>query len=341
MPACANRARPLRKRIWRGPTSAWHTEWVRFVGGRGLLVALALGIAPAPAFGQEDAAELTKAGLAKLTKGDLEGGVEALVRAAAIDPTAPMLFNLAQAEIKLGRLADAERHLKEAEVLAEQQGPKNLAKLSAKARAQITDRVPTLEIASVPDAERLELSLDGKRVKGVEHRINPGAHELVATADGYEEHREKFDVGEGKTFSLRFRMTRLKPAAPVKAAPPPKAEPTKLPLGPIVLGGAGVLMAGAGVYFYTRVSSIDDERIAAYEAAGCPGPNCPQEPESARLKREDAEQAALFGNVLVGVGAAAVVGAGVWWALASGSSEKEPSVALSLSPGAAHLRGRF
>ncbi len=285
-------------------------------------------------------AELTTSGLSKLKEGDLKGAVADLDRAAQLDPSAPILFNLAQAEIKLGQLADAERHLQEAKVLAEQSGPKALIGLSDKALSQLADRVPKLEIVSVPDAERLELKLDGKRIKGVDHRINPGAHKLVASADGFESHTEEFSAAEGKTMSLSFSLARKK--APKTSQPiAEESEPgSELPVGPITLGAAGLVAAGAGVYFYTRVASIDDDRTREYEQAGCPGPSCPTEPESARLLREDSEQAALFGNVLVGVGAAAVVGAGVWWILSDGDA-KQPNVGLSIGPTRAQLHGRF
>jgi hypothetical protein len=289
----------------------------------------------------ETPAELTKSGLAKLKGGDLAGAVADLDRAAQLDPSAPILFNLAQAEIKLGKLASAERHLKEAKVLAEQSGPKALIDLSERTLGQLADRVPKLEIVSVPDAEQLELKLDGKAIKGVDHRINPGPHELTASAEGFQSHTEKFTAAEGKTVSLSFSLSRKQASKAANQVSTQSEASPGLPIGPVVLGAAGLVAAGTGVYFYTRVSAIDDDRIAAHEAAGCPGPNCPREPESARLLREDSEQAALLGNVLVGVGAAAVVGAGVWWMLSRSGDPKEPSVGLSVGPGQARLHGRF
>ncbi len=308
----------------------------RSVRACAVLVALLAHCALASA---ESAADLTKSGLTKLKGGDLAGAVEDLRRAAQIDPTAPLLFNLAQAEIKLGKLTDAERHLKEAKVLAEQSGPKSLIGLSDNALEKLATRVPKLEIVSVPDAEELELTLDGKSIKGVDHRINPGSHELVAKASGFKEHREKFDAKEGETVSLSFTLqTKRKP----KSSEPVEVESgPDFPIGPVVLGAAGVVAAGAGVYFYTRVSAIDDDRRAEFEKAGCPGPSCPEEPESARLLREDGEQAALFGNVFVGVGAAALVGAGVWWLLSGNGGKAQPTVGLTLAPNQAHVVGRF
>jgi hypothetical protein len=131
-----------------------------------------------------------------------------------------------------------------------------------------------------------------------------------------------------------------KPAAPkeeekkqtefveAKPVPPPQPAPVDdkpgkpLPLGPILLGGGGVaaLTAGlvVGAMMKSTQSSYADRDVVT-----------PQEAKKADDERKLGKQQALVADVLIGVGAAAIVAGGIWFATGLVDSPKEqPQTAL-------------
>ncbi len=314
----------------------------RVYGIRHVLGALALCLWTSHGSAAPSADALFKEGLAHLKAGDIEAAAQSMRAAAELERTAPLLFNLAQVEIKRGRLVEAHNLLEEARALSERGRIKSLVDLSIKTLKQLESRVPSLTVAPKNRPRGLRITLNGDEVTPGKTFQNPGEHTLVADAPGYEKVEQTFRLAEGESKYVEFTLERT----PTGATSPGPAEPiladtgaSPLPIGPLVLGGTGAVALIGGVYFYTRVSSLDGERRDEWAAAGCPGPSCPGvEPESARLLREDAEQAALFGNVLVGVGATMVVGAGVWWWLGKPTNS---DVTLSVGPRGGVLRGSF
>jgi tetratricopeptide (TPR) repeat protein len=305
-----------------------------------LLVASLASAAP-----QSDADKLYREGVKLLQEGDMQGAADHFRKAIEIKRSAPSLFNLGQVEAKLGHLADAKSLLEEAKQVAEKEGPKSMVRLSAKALSALEQRLPHVIVALPDDAGDAHVELDGKPIPtgGEGTAVMPGSHKVVVTARGYEQFESEFSVAEGERHPVAVVLQKKSVAAP---QPPPEADrgsSHKTPIGPIVLGGVGLVALGGATYFYFKVKSIDNERHQLWQDSGCPGPTCPNgEPPHAADLRQDAESKARLGNIFLGVGAVAVVGAGVWYFLSKGHGSKERAGAtlhLTPTPGGVLLSG--
>jgi hypothetical protein len=114
-------------------------------------------------------------------------------------------------------------------------------------------------------------------------------------------------------------------------APPPVTEDSGVGAGPWVLGGVGVLaVAGFGAFALMGSSQQSDLEGGCGKTKSC----SPDDLDAVRQKY-------LIGDVLLGVGAAALIGAGVWFAVGSGGSGEKAPVALGVGPGSFSLRGAF
>jgi tetratricopeptide (TPR) repeat protein len=312
----------------------------------GLVLVVAAG--PALARGERSEADkLYKESVERLRKGDVQGAVDRLQKAVAIDRTAPLLFNLGQAMAKLGKLGEAKQILEEARKAAEERGPKSIVELATNALTELDQRMPRVIVELPADARDAQVKIDGKEVQPAAEGIvvEPGRHELAVNAPGFEPFRYPFTVQEGDRRRVTPELEPEEKSEHAAAAAPPTRE--RSITGPLVLGGAGVVALAGATYFFLKVSALDDERRRVWSEAGCPGPKCPSsEPSHAADLRKDAESKALIGNVLAVVGGAALIGAGAWYFLGkpSNPSSKEQTTAtvrLAPAPGGAVLFGAF
>jgi hypothetical protein len=197
----------------------------------------------------------------------------------------------------------------------------------ARTRAATLEGKLTRVSIVVPAAARisgLEVQRDGAVVRegqwGVAVAVDPGAHEVSVTAPGKKSWRAKVEAsGAGKVVqvevpSLEDAPPGATPAEPTKPAPArsestPAARPVERrggsPIVPLVLGGAGVVAIGIGSFFGVRALSLNSD-----SNANCDGNRCDA---TGFATREDARSAATWSTVLVGAGAALLVGAVVVW----------------------------
>jgi hypothetical protein len=118
------------------------------------------------------------------------------------------------------------------------------------------------------------------------------------------------------------------PAVP----PPPAAEPApspkaKLPIVAIVLGGVGVALIGTGIAFGVMANSNDDEYLNSH-------PDSKPEVDQANETIDTAQSQAVVSTVTLGLGAAALVGAGValYWQLKEQKSDSSTPARVALTP---------
>jgi hypothetical protein len=122
--------------------------------------------------------------------------------------------------------------------------------------------------------------------------------------------------------------------APAGEAPPPAATQPgrKLPIGPLILGGAGVLAVAGGIVIGLTTQSAHDDYaklpVTSKAQAG-----------TASDKLDSGRSQALIANVMYGVGAAAIAAGSLWLALELTHHDRDeaaPRTALlpSLAPGA-------
>jgi len=108
------------------------------------------------------------------------------------------------------------------------------------------------------------------------------------------------------------------PAAATEPLPEAPMEPPsagrKVPVGPLLLGGGGVVIIGAGVVMGLMMNSTQseyDDLVTPEQGTTISRSNA----ELADSKRSAGETQGTVANVLYGVGGAALVGAGIWLAV--------------------------
>ena len=226
-------------------------------------------------------------------------------------------------------------------------------------------RIPSLEVSAAlaggkkADTKNLVITMDGKPVPaaliGIPKPADPGAHVLVATADGFASPEKTITLKEGEKATL---VLELSPAKVVKNdAPAGGTNPTMLPVQPapetpdtpagktsglryagIGLMGAGVVGLGVGGVFMGLSFSKRADADAAFNAcgAGCFGPDADQ----VRAIDADANQK---GNIaIIGLAAGGALAAtGVVLFVMGGQKGKANAPAAMVTPYVGPTGGGF
>jgi len=326
---------------------------------RALLLSAALGVGAGHAAAQETppdpATEAYTQGATFASEGRWEEARAKFEEAVAIRATPVSLFNLAQAERNLGRLKAAKQHFIAARKLADREAAGDVARLVDDALAEVNPRVPRLVLRLPADAARVAVRIDGQPAEIVEDEVelDPGKHVVEVSAAGEQPYVRELVLVEGQRASMDVRFPR--PAAPplqtdassTKETPDTSTTRSGPPAGAIVLGGVGVAALVAGTVFHVRRNSKLDQAADGCVRTG-DGWRCPtsleNDPDHLAL-RDAADTAETWRNVLFGVGGAALVGGGLWWALDSGPEQAPAKVAVAINPdpraASARLRFRF
>ena len=193
--------------------------------------------------------------------------------------------------------------------------------------------------ATNTDLTDVEVTLNGRvittRLTGTPILIDPGEQEFVFSAAGHVPVKHRAVVGAGDKYrSVKITFPNPKPvdrqeqpSVAVASASLRTAEPAReVPVMSWVLGGAAVVGIGAGVVL--RVISNND-----FDAMkqGCGARGCPES------DIDTLEQKYMLSTVAFGVGAAAAVGAALWYVIDGPSSE---AATLAIVP-APHGGGVF
>lgn len=320
------------------------------------LLALLLGAqdagaqeSPPPSAAEEEDpyAAAYAAAAALVQQGDWSAAAEKYREAASLRPTSAVFFNLAQAERNLGQLAAARAHFAEARRRAESEGAADVVSLAEAALEETARRVPKVTLRIAPRAKGVRVSVDGKAVSDFRGplELDPGTHRITVTAQGEPPFIREIDVAEGarRDLVVTFGSPPAKPAR--TEAAPERDVGGGAPAGAVVLAGvSAAAFIGAVVFHVRRNAKLEDAATGCVRAGN--KWSCPASVENDAehtAARDAASSAETVRNVAIGVGAAALVGAGVWWAL-SGPAE-QPATAVAVSPlpggGAARLRLAF
>lgn len=274
-------------------------------------------------------------------KGDYAGALDRFGRAHDITPDPRLLWNMAACEHKLGHYVKMLRlvrdYLETGGNLLTDQDRREASKLLATVRAQVAS------LAATTDPPGADVFIDDERAGTTPLSepilVNPGEHEVRFSKAGYRDlvRTESFASGQQLSWSLTLQ--------PVPAAPPPSQKPATAPPPspqaqesspthlPLIVGGAGLVVAAAGatlvILSASRYSSLQSD---------C-APSC----DPSRWHTWQTLEP--LGWVLVGVGGAAAVG-GLVWQLSlphrsSRSSEEAATLYVAPAPGGAVLGGRF
>jgi hypothetical protein len=262
------------------------------------------------------ARQLGNEGLSLASSGDCAGAIEKLTRAEGLHHAPTTLTVLGECHITVGKLVDGVEEL--TRVVREDLGPRPLPafrKAQIRARQKLDDarpRLPKLRLSveGVRGDASLAIRIDGQTVPaatlGLDRPVDPGAHDVEASALGYRTATAHVTMKEGASQSLKLTLEPIPvaPAEPVVSTPPPQAArrqpPQKasyLPAG--VLLGVGA--AGIGVGAVLGVLTLGK---ASHLNSVCqPRSDCPA---SAQGDISAANSLALGSTIGFGVGAVAV-----------------------------------
>jgi hypothetical protein len=116
---------------------------------------------------------------------------------------------------------------------------------------------------------------------------------------------------------------------------PPMEAPSasrSVPIGPLLLGGGGVVLLGAGLVMgLTVISAEDDYEALTSDTLKLDPQNAEDIIDHANGRKETGQTNAVITNVFLGLGSAAVIASGIWLALelADRSPRYEDQVQLS------------
>ena len=350
---------------------------LRIGSRRGALFALVLGvasqavIAPPPCFAQpvdpdrsdaEKAAALKafETGLELEKQGDYAGALEKFQKVGAFKMTPHVRFHIALCEEKLGRLVSALRGFELAAAEANKVG-KDAQVVAEKALARVEvlrKRVASVRIEVKGTVLYSRVLLDGEAVLAKDWstliNVNPGAHTIAVETDGVITQKKDVTLDEKGYETINLEIEDKERPAPtatasssVSAAPtvaPTAPPPSRLPV--FVIGGVGVAsLIGAGVFYGLRVGAL-----STFEE-GCPADKFPPDkdgvqhcPAAAQAALGDAQSFTIGAGVLLGVGIAALGGAGAYWLLTQPKKAAAPaktSIGVSVAPSGIQVFGKF
>ncbi|WP_438015558.1 tetratricopeptide repeat protein [Sorangium sp. So ce315] len=276
-----------------------------------LAVALLAAALPSPASAQgpgdvASARALFVQGAKLAREGRWEAARALYARSLEIKPAPLTRYSLGVAQKELGQLADALASFRA--FLAEPPTPATAPYVgpAREAVAALEGRVGRATVSVRPgNVDGLTLLVDGKPMRGSPGQaieLDPGAHEVVASAPGFRSTAARFTVAAGGSVQVPIALAPSATAA-VRAAGagggglPPVADPSAassrgaLPI--VVMGVGGALFAGGAILGLSGLKQASDARSSADADAS-----------AARAK-------GIVGDVLGGVGLA-TVGVGLY-----------------------------
>jgi len=301
-----------------------------------LPVVLLLVGSPARAQAQQAAADaLFDSARAAMAKGALDEACEKFRESDQLDPAPGTELNLADCEEKRGRLASAWVLFRTVEEkLAE--NDERLPVAHARAQA-LQPRVPKLMLSLSPDAPKNCRVKDGavdfgSAAFGVPLPLEPGPHELVVSAPGFEPRQFRVLLVPGETRALA-----VSPGARTSAATPAEHEAAratahedpapstgKRTLG-FALSGLGVAGLGAGTI--AGALMLSQKHTVAAECQ--PDKSCTAAGLDAAHSASSLQTVSNIGWVVGG----AALGAGIYLLLSSGGSAKSSTtLAVATTP---------
>jgi hypothetical protein len=255
--------------------------------------------------------------------GNWAGGLRLFREVGEIKMTPQVRFHIALCEENLGKLVAAlggyELALADADVVGgtfKEEVQENID--------QLRGRIPKLVIERGEGAEAAKIELDGIELGsssiGVEVPVDPGPHQVDASAKGYEDFTEAISVEETAVSTLVVEMKRVpKEKAATSAGGPVDSGAAKKELKPLpiaLVAGGGVAMAAGGVLLLLAQIQFSDIQ------SQCTGDEPCEKSLEGPYNQAKTKQAVGF--TVLGVGAVSA-GAGVYLLLRPEKSESKKS----------------
>jgi hypothetical protein len=258
-----------------------------------------------------------------------------LARSQELAPSGGTLLALGECYEKLGRVASAWLAFREAAARAASAG-KYDAEAKANERASRLER--RLSRISIRAPSGVEVKRDGVVLApaelGIATPVDPGTHEVRASAPGKKPFVKVIDMKEGIHQGIEIPPLEPEgstgptgpPNPPVEKPPEPSDGSTQRILG-LGLGGLGIVAIGVGTAFGVMASSAEDDAKKLCNDK----PTCPPTAEGREgvEKTDDALKKARVSDVLFIVGGLAIVGgAALFFTAPSGGGGKSSSLRI-------------
>lgn len=323
-------------------------------------VAAFIGLGSPEAFAQNKAAAeaLFKDGRRLMKAKKYKAACKKFAASHQIDPAIGTLLNLATCYERSGKIASAWARFVEAADKAKRARQKKRVRYARKKARALAKRVPKLKIVA-PSIEGLEVRRDGEVVNSAlldtSVPIDPGKHQIEATAPGYESFTKSFVARQRRTVTVKIPELKKKPEPKkiVRKKKPLKKKPKKVakPLvgepegkkagrgrrvGGATLAIAGLAMTGVGLVFGAQASSKWNE---AFDDGHCNDNNvCNQ---TGFDLTEDAKSKATLSTVFVGIGLVAAGVGGYLYLTAPKSSKPRVEASVGTDSAMILVRGGF
>lgn len=280
-----------------------------------MVVSSMLVTLPASAQGQPDlerAKQLFDEGEKAEKEGNCSTALKSFRAAIVIIETPQLYLRAGRCEETLGNLVAALGDYQRASVLAQKD-----AVLMAAADRQATDitkRIPRISfVVPINAPANISVKVDGSAVAdvGAGRLVNPGDHEVEATAPGYETFRQRIVLTAGATAAVTFEMKKIPP--PSKPKPPEPEEDTRVL--PWVLLGAGGATLGLSIGLGIQSFMLKQDAQSLAAGYGCRtfgySVECGDEAAVTDAQRAELKDTELKQNVFFGTSiGVAVISAG-------------------------------
>jgi hypothetical protein len=241
--------------------------------GAALLVAWLAASAPVLAADPVAAEALFAEGRQAAERGDYRTACERFGESERLDPAPGTLMNLGECKARLGLVASAWQHYREA---ADRFAGDPRQDVAVREAAALEPRLSRLRIGLAPAAPTdTVVERDGERLGrgsyGVAVPVDPGAHRVVISAPGHRPRELQLPLAEGQVQELL-----AEPGPPLPPSEPgPDADggpPRALGAAGFVLGGLGLASLGVGIV--TGFMTMDRKDTVERD---CPRQLCNQE----------------------------------------------------------------
>jgi hypothetical protein len=292
---------------------------------------------------ERERATLYQQGVDLAAAGNWAQAVERFKRVVELRASTKALYTLGEAQEHLGQLAAAKRSYRASLDAARAGAAKDVVDLAGAALGKLEGRVPQvtvrLDAATAAHGGDTRASIDGHGVPiGAASDVDPGDHEVRVEATGAAPFVHTVHAVEGQQQDVAATLAWSTVAPPPPEAPPMAAgenSSAASPLVPLVVGGVGLAAGVTGLV--VRLTGQSDYDTAA---AKCHGGVCPSQADA--NAGNDARGRMILGTTFLGIGAAVVAGAAVYWFVSRRPSSQVQAGALVDGVGArAVLRGTF
>jgi hypothetical protein len=262
------------------------------------------------------ASQLFDAGRDLMKRGDFASACPKLAESARLEPRVGTLARLAECEEKIGHLAAARGHWKDAAELARAQQDDRAGHAEEELK-RVDATVPRLILKPQATPPGFAVKLDdvafGLESMSLPLPIDPGHHTIVATAKDKQAWRGAVDAqADGSTTTLEIPaladvVVVVATVTPNIEQPSPTTTVTTRPLRGVAIGvgiGAAITM-GIGFAFGAHAQGLRDSAVGL----GCtPDGACPSQPTQAASDYNDARVFADFSTVMVIAGSVVLAG---------------------------------